>query len=113
LFIARADVSVHALPPRSWLVDLLGQDALPHGVREALLIGRPSTGGIDSGPTVCSCFSVSVRTLVATIESGAATTVEAIGSLLKAGTNCGSCVSELRGLIAAHAAPATAKSDAA
>ena len=114
LFIARADASVHALPPRSWLVDLLAFDALSQGMRDALLIGRPSSGGFDPGPTVCSCFGVSVRTLVATIESGAATTVEAIGGLLKAGTNCGSCVSELRQLIAAHAAPPVIKkSDAA
>ena len=113
LFIARADASVHALPPRSWLADLLAQDALSQGARDALLIGRPSSGGFDSGPTVCSCFGVGMRTLVATIESGAATTVEAIGGLLKAGTNCGSCVSELRELIAAHAAPVEAESDAA
>jgi assimilatory nitrate reductase catalytic subunit len=113
LFIARADASVHALPPRSWLVDLLAHEELSQGVRDALLIGRPSSGGFDSGPTVCSCFGVSVRTLVTTIESGAATTIEAIGGLLRAGTNCGSCVSELRELIAAHAAPEVAKSDAA
>lgn len=113
LFIARADASVHALPPRSWLVDLLAHDEVSQSARDALLLGRPSSGGFDSGPTVCSCFGVSVRTLVTTIESGAATTVETIGSLLRAGTNCGSCVSELRELIAAHAAPAAVKSDAA
>jgi assimilatory nitrate reductase catalytic subunit len=42
------------------------------------------------------------------IESGEAATVEEIGKLLRAGTNCGSCVPELKRIVATTSAPQTA-----
>ena len=65
--------------------------------------GRPAGGAIDAGATVCACFGVGAKTLMAAIGAGTATTVEAIGKLLGAGTNCGSCVPELRQLLTRHA----------
>jgi assimilatory nitrate reductase catalytic subunit len=103
LFTAPADSPPHALPTRSWLIELLSTEVLTHGARSALLIGRPASGLTDNGRTVCSCFGVGIGLLIATIESGAVTTVEDVGRILKAGTNCGSCVSEVRDLIAIHA----------
>ncbi|WP_158675403.1 (2Fe-2S)-binding protein [Thiohalobacter thiocyanaticus] len=41
-----------------------------------------------------------LRTLEAGIREHRLTSVEAIGKRLKAGTNCGSCVPELRQLLA-------------
>ena len=56
-----------------------------------------------AAPIVCACFDVGVNTIVAAIARGEATSVESIGALLKAGSNCGSCRPELKGLLAGHA----------
>ncbi|MGO4171844.1 molybdopterin-dependent oxidoreductase [Bosea sp. TAF32] len=62
--------------------------------RLSLLSGR-SPGGTDPGPTVCACFGVGLNAIRAAFEAGAAT-AEEIGLQLKAGTNCGSCLPEIR-----------------
>jgi NAD(P)H-nitrite reductase large subunit len=55
---------------------------------------------VSVGPIVCACFSVGLATIRATIQSGTATSVEAIGQALRAGTNCGSCLPELKRIVA-------------
>jgi assimilatory nitrate reductase catalytic subunit len=73
---------------------------------QEVLAGRvaaPSTG-----PMVCACFQVSAERIQAVIASGEATSVEAIGALLKAGTNCGSCLPELKGFLRHADAPLVA-----
>ena len=62
--------------------------------RLALLSGR-SPGGADPGPTICACFGVGLNVIRAAFEAGAASADE-IGRQLKAGTNCGSCLPEIR-----------------
>jgi assimilatory nitrate reductase catalytic subunit len=62
--------------------------------RLALLSGRVP-GGSDPGPTVCACFGVGLNAIRAAFEAGTAT-AEEIGLQLKAGTNCGSCLPEIR-----------------
>ena len=57
-------------------------------------------GGAAAGPLVCACFGVGLETIRAAIAPGGATTPEEIGAALRAGTNCGSCVPELRRIIA-------------
>ena len=76
--------------------------------RQALLSGRSASGVRSAGPTVCACFSVGLNTIRDKIESGEATTVDEIGKLLRAGTNCGSCLPELKRIIATTSAPQTA-----
>lgn len=66
--------------------------------RFALLAGRASSG-ISRGRTVCSCFGVGENTINAAITAGCCST-EALGASLKCGTNCGSCLPELKQLIA-------------
>ena len=73
--------------------------------RLALLSGRVP-GGVDPGPTVCACFGVGLNAIRAAFEAGAATAAE-IGAQLKAGTNCGSCLPEIR-RIGAQARPSAA-----
>jgi assimilatory nitrate reductase catalytic subunit len=51
---------------------------------------------------------VSAERIQAVIASGEATSVEAIGALLKAGTNCGSCLPELKGFLRHADAPLVA-----
>ena len=52
----------------------------------------------DKGAIVCACFSVGCNEIASAANEGC-TTVEAIGERLKAGTNCGSCRAEIRGVI--------------
>jgi assimilatory nitrate reductase catalytic subunit len=54
------------------------------------------------GPTVCACFGVSAGAIRDAIDAGARD-AQAIGAQLKAGTNCGSCVPELKKMLAAGA----------
>ena len=65
----------------------------------SLLAGKAAQGTEDAGETVCACFGVGVNTLRKAIQQQGLVTVEAIGAALKAGTNCGSCVPELRKLL--------------
>ncbi len=67
---------------------------------EAAIRGVPGAGGADAGRTVCACFQVGINTLRQAIAEQGLSTPEAIGTALKAGTNCGSCVPELRQLLA-------------
>jgi assimilatory nitrate reductase catalytic subunit len=48
---------------------------------------------------VCACFGVGRASICDAIAGGATTAAE-IGAKLKAGTNCGSCIPELKQLIA-------------
>ncbi|WP_333688131.1 nitrate reductase [Methylococcus capsulatus] len=90
----------HELPPRDWLVSLFGQDALSETARAGLLAGRPLSADDDRGRIVCACFAVGENTLRRTIASETLTTAEQVGTSLKAGTNCGSCLPEIHALLA-------------
>lgn len=94
------------LPSREWLAGLFNQDQLETLDRIALLAGRPTDPVADCGPTVCSCFGVGRNTILREIDARRLQTPEAIGDCLKAGTNCGSCVPELRKLLAEAVAAA-------
>ncbi|MEA3219982.1 molybdopterin-dependent oxidoreductase [Immundisolibacter sp.] len=82
-----------------WLVARFGRE-LAADERRRLLAGVPGAGGADAGRTVCACFQVGINTLRRGIAEQGLSTPEAIGAALKAGTNCGSCVPELRQLLA-------------
>ena len=99
LFIA----PTQELPLRSWLAGLFATQELEAVERTCLLAGRPGQGQRDNGRIVCACFGVGVNALTAAIREQSLHTPEAIGAMLKAGTNCGSCVPELRQLIAQDA----------
>ena len=93
-----------ALPSREWLAGLMARAALDEAERHSLLSARPPRGGACAGPQVCACFGVGRDAILAAIADGC-DSVEALGARLKAGTNCGSCIPELRGLLA-QASPA-------
>ena len=78
---------------------LLGHE-LSATERMALLAGIAANGAPPAGRTVCACFSVSEDRIVAAIRDGLASPAE-IGAALKAGTNCGSCIPEIKRLIVA------------
>lgn len=88
------------LPPRTWLAGLFARDELSAEERASVLAGRPGKGQSDTGRIVCACFAVGVNTITDAILKNQLTTPEAIGQTLKAGTNCGSCIPELKALLA-------------
>ncbi|HZF32059.1 MAG TPA: molybdopterin-dependent oxidoreductase, partial [Gammaproteobacteria bacterium] len=89
-----------ALPSRNWLAGLFASGRIDDEARLAILAGRAAKPGAESGPIVCSCFSVGRSTLLRAIRTQSLVSADAIGKALHAGTNCGSCVPELKALIA-------------
>ncbi|MCS4266127.1 nitrate reductase [Serratia sp. BIGb0163] len=70
--------------------------------RLALLAGRGAPGQSAAGATICSCFGVGENRIIAAIQAGCHS-AEALGARLQCGTNCGSCLPELKKLIQQHA----------
>jgi assimilatory nitrate reductase catalytic subunit len=91
---------------KAWQLERLDATA-----RRFLLAGRTATASFDASPTICACFGVKSRAIEQAIAGGACST-EAVGARLNAGTNCGSCLPEIRRLIAAAAARTREKADA-
>ncbi|KKB11662.1 nitrate reductase [Devosia geojensis] len=87
------------LVSRQWVVSQLEAEAV---AAAALLAGRPGADMPDQGAIVCSCMGVGVNTIADAVTRSRCTSVEAVGALTKAGTNCGSCRAEIRGIIDAH-----------
>jgi assimilatory nitrate reductase catalytic subunit len=87
------------LPPRSWLSSLFAKSALTQADRAGLLMGRPAATAADVGAVVCSCFNVGRNTLIEAIRAQSLGSAQAIGERLRAGTNCGSCIPELKALL--------------
>jgi assimilatory nitrate reductase catalytic subunit len=97
LFLARKRAS---LPPREAIAAQLGATILPAGYTE--LFGARPTGAAaagDAGRTVCACFGVGLSALRRLIAGRRLTTVAEIGAALRAGTNCGSCIPELKAIL--------------
>jgi assimilatory nitrate reductase catalytic subunit len=94
LFLAPAGVP---LPPLDRPALRLGA-AVPAEARASLLAARSAAAGspADPGPTVCACFGVGLRTLHEAITSRRLASLREIGTTLGAGTNCGSCIPELK-----------------
>lgn len=95
LFIAPEPVAVS----RGWAAGHLIEQDIPGGDRMRLLAGRPGADRPDPGAIICACFSIGINQIAAVIENGQAASVEDIGVALKAGTNCGSCRSELKRIV--------------
>ncbi|SFQ10960.1 assimilatory nitrate reductase catalytic subunit [Mesorhizobium sp. NFR06] len=90
------------LPVRDWLVSLLAtRQPLSTADRHALLSGRSPVPMPAIGRVVCACFHVGANQLASAVAAGC-DSLEAIGATLRAGTNCGSCRSEIRAIIEAR-----------
>ena len=90
------------LPSRTWLIGLFAKPALDPSDRLGLLAGQPGPASVDAGAIVCSCFSVGSGTIRATVREWKLTTAAEVGRRLRAGTNCGSCLSEIAGILTAE-----------
>jgi assimilatory nitrate reductase catalytic subunit len=89
-----------AAPPHWDVVrTLFASAALGERERHVLLSGRSSEGMAETGPLICACFEVGLAAIRDAIVTGGAADVAEIGRTLRAGTNCGSCVPELRKIL--------------
>lgn len=87
------------LPERGWLTSLFEKTELAKTERMALLTGLPPAGVSDAGTIVCACFNVGEQTIKTAIKAQGLKTHQEVGRCLKAGTNCGSCVPEIKLLL--------------
>ena len=87
------------LPERNWLTSLFAKTQLETPERMALLTGRPPLGAPDVGTIVCACFNVGEKTIQTAIKEKSLKTHQQVGVFLKAGTNCGSCIPEIKALL--------------
>ncbi|MDD5229162.1 MAG: molybdopterin-dependent oxidoreductase [Methylococcales bacterium] len=83
------------LPSRNWLMSLFAKNELTNAERLAVLTGIPPVSGEDVGAIVCACFNVGEKT----IKERGLKTYQEVGVCLKAGTNCGSCLPEIKALL--------------
>lgn len=65
--------------------------------RHRLLAGRGAPGPA-AGRIICSCMAVGEQTILQAVAQGCSTT-QALGEKLKCGTQCGSCIPELKQLL--------------
>ncbi len=91
-----------ALPEAEKASRFLGQPVEPRN-RLSLLAGL-EPGAAPAGRMICACFSVEEAAICSAIRAKKMTTVAEIGAALDAGTNCGSCIPELKKLLAAEGA---------
>jgi assimilatory nitrate reductase catalytic subunit len=95
LFIGAAE----AAPQWDTVKNLFEAENVGDAQRRAVLSGKSTEGLADPGPVICACFGVGLNVIRAAIGSGAASNVEEIGQALRAGTNCGSCLPELKRIV--------------
>jgi len=87
---------------RDWLKEIMAQRASAEAVRRWVLapVSAPPAGATAGGRgrIVCNCLDVSDNEILAEVAGGA--DLPALQDKLKCGTNCGSCVPELKRLVA-------------
>ncbi len=86
------------IPSTMWLEEMFAEAELSIDQRRYLL----SVTGCeleDPGEMICSCYQVGSNAIEDAISQGCKS-VDALGAKLKCGTNCGSCIPELNGLLA-------------
>jgi assimilatory nitrate reductase catalytic subunit len=98
-----------ALPSRESLLAAFDDAVAPYRRANVLAGVRPG-GTFDpaAGRTVCACFAVGLQAIQNAIRDDSLESVEEIGAALRAGTNCGSCIPELKQILRECAEPALA-----
>lgn len=82
-----------------WLKELIveGAEAAPLRAWVLAPVARPPAGGVGRGRVICNCRNVSEGDIAAAIEQGA--DLPALQARLGCGTECGSCVPELKRML--------------
>ncbi|MBS0346440.1 MAG: molybdopterin-dependent oxidoreductase [Proteobacteria bacterium] len=81
-----------------WLADMMVQGHSAAAVRQWLLapLTQPPAGQAARGKVICNCFDVAEDDILAAFRAGES--LDALQTRTKCGTNCGSCVPELKRL---------------
>jgi assimilatory nitrate reductase catalytic subunit len=84
---------------REWLKDLMAQGVAADSIRPWVLapVPAPPTGRRQRGRVICGCFDVAEREIEERIAQGAK--LAELQSALRCGTECGSCLPELKRLV--------------
>ena len=85
----------------SWLSEMFMLQVFDREEVKALVSGIP-TPEVAKGRQICSCFKVGEKQIIEAIVDYGDDTVEKLGDRLQCGTNCGSCKTDLSGLIKSH-----------
>ncbi len=87
--------------PPPWLIERFALDFVPEEERPWLLSQRFGVGSAatPAGRIVCACMNVTEATILDAIRAKGLDSADAVGKATKAGTNCGSCRSEITDLI--------------
>jgi assimilatory nitrate reductase catalytic subunit len=85
-----------------WLKQVMQQGAFTDELRKWALapLSAPPTGQKSRGKIICNCYDVSENEIIETCEMGA--DLQTLQAKLKCGTECGSCVPELKRLVQQH-----------
>ncbi len=85
---------------RDWLKDIMAQGTSADTVRKWVLapVASPPAGSRNRGRVICNCVDVAEQQIQDQIARGA--DLSALQEKLKCGTECGSCVPELKRLVA-------------
>ena len=94
---------------RSYITSIFNETFDNSNDKFSLLYGHPPPDQPDKGEIICSCFNVGEKEIVEAAQVNNIRTVKEVGDCLKAGTNCGSCRSEIMKILERNTAPAAAK----
>lgn len=86
----------HRPPELSWVSSKIGTTLTTQERQRLLSLKAPS--GVDTGRVICSCFQVRDSQLKEAVTEGAETLTE-LQKQLRCGTNCGSCIPELKAFL--------------
>lgn len=110
---ARLSGGIDAVASAEWLREWMLAGRSVVAIRRQLLMpmASPPADFKPAGRVLCNCFGVTQDAVCAALsaaEGSAAARVSTVQATLKCGTNCGSCLPELRSLAKATAAQTTA-----
>jgi len=97
-FASTTAVENKSLPNSAWLSKQFDQTIGSAAQRMSLRAGKPVDNNDDCGAVICSCFEVGENTIRQAISQGADST-DKLAEKLKCGSNCGSCLPEIRALL--------------
>jgi assimilatory nitrate reductase catalytic subunit len=100
-----------SLPDTAAVIALFAQKGpLDDACRTSFLSGEIAGAGAPAGRIICTCFQVGIETIREAILADGIDDVRALGKALRAGTNCGSCIPELKDILQqSRAAPLAAE----
>jgi assimilatory nitrate reductase catalytic subunit len=86
------------LPDRAAVAAMIGAE-IGEAERAVFATVREAADAQPVRKTVCVCFGVDRAQIEQAIRAGRLTSAAEIGKVLKAGTNCGSCIPELKDIL--------------